>query len=198
MASLSLFAACSSYAFMVVGAILLAFGLRRGSYLFRVSQHERVFRQALLPRIGSAVFSIAFLQAPLIFADRDWGAVLLLLLICLPFAALMLSLSVADELRLNMAERTYQRVSGWPFGFKNRSGPWTDLWGVYIGSGGRSTYFVGIRGMRLGPRMDLGRFGMYAAAEQFAQELMSELSLPQVPTPPPLVQPTVRRRKVGR
>ncbi len=48
---------------------------------------------------------------------------------------------------------------------------------VTIPPNGSKWYSVGIRGKRFGV-MYLGRFEVKTAAEQFAQELMFELSLP--------------------
>jgi len=196
--SLTIVSSIAFFALAILAVLFILVGSRSGSYLSRVSQHEWVFRKPLLRRIGMVLTSIALLQALLMVANEGWGAVLLFTLLWFPFGIVLLWISGPDELRLNMAERTYQRVSGWPFRSKTRSGSWTDLWGVYIGYAGRSTYIVGLRGNRLGGRVDLGRFKVYAAAEQFAQELMSELSLARVPTPKPLIQPTVSRMKAGR
>ncbi len=180
------------WAIMIVGMIFGAFGLHNGSYLCIVSRDEHIFRKPLALRLGSALFGAGMLEAPFALAidAKSWIAFVFLFAPCLVVGGLFLRISGPDELRLNFAERTYHRFSGWPFFSTGRSGPLADLYGVYIGVFGStsgSAYFVGVRGTKLGGRLDLGRFSARPPAEQFANELASNLGLPRVNPPKPLV-----------
>ncbi len=180
-----LFALASSVLFML-GIVIGACGTQNGVYLCRTSQQERVFRKPLVQRIGTAVMSFGVLLAPVAFAQSGGRAFALSLLLCLPVAGVLLRLSGPSELRLNLQDHTYYRVKGWPFLSSAQSGSLADLGGVYVSvtsSGyGIVRYSVGIRGKRFGV-MYLGRFELKAAAEQFAKEFMSELSLPPALSP---------------
>jgi len=180
-----LFALASSVLFML-GIVVGACGTHNGVYLCKASQHERVFRKPLVPRIGAAVMSVGALLAPLAFAQSGWRAVALSLLLCLAIAGVLLRLSGPSELRLNLQDRTYCRVKGWPFLSSAQSGSLADMGGVYVSvtvsSSGSTWYSVGIRGKQFGV-LYLGRFEVKAAAEQFAKEIMTELSLPPALSP---------------
>lgn len=177
---MSLLFALASIALLMLGIVVGACGTRNGVYLCKASQKERVFRKPLVPRIGAAVMSFGALLAPVAFAQSGWGAFALSLLPCLAIAGVLLRVSGPSELRLNLQDHTYYRVKGWPFLSSAQSGSLAELGGVYVGvtvSGyGSRRYSVGIRGKRFGV-MYLGRFEVKTAAEQFAQELMFELSL---------------------
>lgn len=183
---MSLLFALASIALLVLGMVVGACGTRNGVYLCKASQKERVFRKPLVPRIGAAVMSFGVLLAPLAFAQSGWRAFTLSLLLCLAIAGVLLRLSGPSELRLNLEDHTYCLVKGWPFLYSTQSGSLADMGGVYVSvtvsDSGNTTYSVGIRGKRFGV-MYLGRFELKAAAEQFAQELMSELSLPPALSP---------------
>lgn len=183
---MSLLLALASVALLMLGMVVGACGTRNGVWLCRASQDDRVFRKPLGPRIGAAVMSVGILLAPLAFAHSGWGAVALSLLPCLAVAGVLVRLSGPSELRLNLQDHTYCRVKGWPFLSSAQLGSLADLGGVYVSvtgsSNGSKTYSVGIRGKQFGV-LYLGCFEAKAAAEQFAKEIMSELSLPPALSP---------------
>ncbi len=177
---------------MIVGAIFSVSGLKNGSYVAYVSQKKMIFRRPLALRVGAALFGFDMIQTPFVFsvAAGDWAAFVFLVIPCTFVGGLFLRGSGPDELRLDLVQRTYRRVSGWPLFPKARSGPWTDIQGIYVGSvagASGSTRFVGVTGMRLGGRQDLGRFNAPPAAEHFADKLASDLGLPRIRPPRPLV-----------
>ena len=184
--SLTVFLGVGSFALLVLGMIVGAAGRQYGSYLCRASQTERVFRKPFTIRIGGAIMGLGLLLLPLVFVGLGKGLMAFYLLLCVPVAVLILMLSRPSELQLNLVERTYRRINGWPFFSSTQSGALADMGGVYVSvtvsDNGSRRYSVGIRGKRFGV-MYLGRFEAKAAAEQFAQELMSELSLPPALSP---------------
>lgn len=180
------------WAVMLLGMVIGAAGVHNGSYLSYTSQKKIVFRKPFALRIGAALFGIGMVEVPIALSinEKSWLPFISLIAPCVAVAGLFLRVSGPDELQLDLAERTYRRISGWPIFFTTWSGPWTNLWGIYVGVFGSTTgssYFVGLRGTNLGGRMDVGRFGAQSAAEQFADELASDLGLPRVSPPKPLV-----------
>ncbi len=182
--SLTVFLGVGSFALLVLGMIVGAAGRQYGSYLCRASQTERVFRKPLTIRIGGAIMGLGLLILPLVSAGMDKGMMAFYLLLCVPVAVLLLMLARPSELQFNLMNRTYRWVMGWPLLSSVQSGPLTDMWGVYVRTSGgkgniKASYFVGVRSKRFGGQMSLGHFEVQAAAERFAEELMSELSLPR-------------------
>lgn len=184
-------------ALAVVASACGMFGLRDGAYLQRAAQSERTFRKPALLRASQALFGLFMLGAPLIIVSdiaqspgsmstEGWWMFVPFVLMCVGFGDAVLRLSGPEELFLDLTARTCRRVSGWPLFPKERSGPWEDMWGVYVGVV-KYSYIVGVNGSYVfGGRADLGRFGYRASAEAFAQKLTAQLGLPRVTPPDPL------------
>ncbi len=94
-------------------------------------------------------------------------------------------LSGPDDLSIDLEQRTYRHVKGWPFFPKTRTGPISDFWGVYVGrTQGKSRYFcVGVTWWGGKGSVTLKRFSSKMHAERFAASLMSDLELQQVMPP---------------
>lgn len=94
-------------------------------------------------------------------------------------------LSGPNDLYLDMEQRTYRHVKGWPFFPKTRTGPVSDFWGVYIGrTQSKSRYFrVGVTWWDGKGNITSERFSSKMQAERFAATLMSNLELKQVMPP---------------
>lgn len=107
----------------------------------------------------------------------------LLFFFCL--SALAFWFSGPDDVYFDLEQRTYRLVKGSPFSTQIRSGPLTDLWGVYVGqTQGRSRYFcVGVTLWGGKGSITLERFSTGVQAERFAAQLMSNLELKQAMPP---------------
>ena len=112
----------------------------------------------------------------------DYAALLFLILYLCGGGLVFFWLSGPDDLYLNLDQKTYRHVKGWPFFPKTRTGSISDFWGVYVGRT-QSSYFVGVTWWGGKGSVILGRFGNKASAESFAETLMSNLELKQVMPP---------------
>jgi hypothetical protein len=107
----------------------------------------------------------------------------LLFFVCL--SGLSFWFSGPDDVCFDTERKTYYLVKGSPFSAKTRTGPLSDLWGVYVGrTQGRCRYFcVGVTWWGGKGSVTLERFNNKASAERFAAMLMSNLELKQVMPP---------------
>ena len=114
----------------------------------------------------------------------------LLFFVCL--SGLAFWFSGPDDVYFDADRKTYHLVKGSPFSAKTRTGPLSDLWGVYVGrTQGKSRYFcVGVTWWDEGGSVTLERFSSKMQAERFAASLMSNLELRQVMPPRDLRPPT--------
>jgi hypothetical protein len=182
---------------MWLGAICVLLGLRRESYLCRVTPDQLRFRRPPALRLGALLVAASIFIAPLMVAcdlrqipgrplTYHWDGVFCLALLWWPGGALFLWCAGPRDVTLDLAGRTYQRVWGWPLLPRTLCGPWEDLWGVYVSeSRGGPPFSVGLRWSKRRGAVKLGRFEKRAAAEQLAQEMQARLGLPRVMAPPP-------------
>ena len=113
-------------------------------------------------------------------------------LFCVCLSGLAFWFSGPDDVYFDTERKTYYLVKGSPFAAKTRTGPLSDLWGVYVGrTRGKTRYFcVGVTWWGGGGSVTLGWFSSEVQAEQFAESLMSNLELKQVMPPRNLRPPT--------
>ena len=119
------------------------------------------------------------------YYTRDYGAFVLLVLYNWGVCVLFFWLSGPDDLYLDLEQRTYCHVKGWPLFPKTRTGPVLDFWGIYVGrTQGSSRYFcVGVTWWGSKGSVILKRFSSKMHADRFAASLMSNLELKQVMPP---------------
>ncbi len=165
------------FALLVLGIIVGAAGGSTAVTFAGLLKTRGCFVKPLATRIGGTIMGLGLLPLPLVFAGTDKGMMAFYFLLCVPTALLILVISRPSELRLNLVERTYRWVRGWPLLSSVQSGPLTDMWGIYVRTSGgkgdiKASYFVGVRSRRFSSQISLGYFEVQAAAERFAEELM--------------------------
>ena len=117
------------------------------------------------------------------YYTRDYGAFVLLVLWLWAGSIIFFWLSGPDDLYLDLEQKTYCHVKGWPFFPKTRTGPVSDFWGVYLGKTQTHGFFlVGVMWWG-GGNVRLESFSDRMKAERFAASLMSNLELKQVMPP---------------
>ena len=107
----------------------------------------------------------------------------LLFFVCL--SALAFWFSGPDDVYFDTKQKTYHLVKGSPFAAKTRTGPLSDLWGVYVGRTQRNRrYFcVGVTWWGGGDSVTLEWFPDIMKAERFAATLRAMLELKEVMPP---------------
>ncbi len=179
------------FAFAVITMLV---ALRDGSFLRSSHQNKMIFRKPLSQRLFAA--SLAFLVGvggPISywysFMDATgseseitritfWAVFAVL---CLVVGILLLWLFGPEELSLDLNQRTYHLVSGWPLVPTARSGDCSDIAGIYVRSTGKGNVFIGASWRYSKKRFTpLGRFSRERPAKQFAQDIAFKLELPQI------------------
>lgn len=182
---------------LFLGVILALVGLRDGSLLYHSYCNEMVFRKRLASRIFLVMMSFFMLvwgpiglwyrlmnasDKPGIVVSVSIWAVFALLSIAT--GILLVRCSGPEDLYLNLNQRTYRLISGWPLFPVNRSGKWDDMAGIYVHSFGSNSVEVGISWRHNKKhRTALGKFGRRQLANQFAEDRASKLGLPQIVLP---------------
>ncbi len=115
----------------------------------------------------------------------DYSALPMVVLLFGGASLLFVWLSGPDDIYLDLGQRTYRHVKGWPFFAKTRIGTLRDFWGVYIGrtQGTSLCFCVGVTWWGGRGNVTLEQFDSKMYAERFAATLMSNLELKQVMPP---------------
>lgn len=182
---------------LFLGVVLALVGLRDGSLLYHSYHNEMVFRKRLALRIFMAIMGFYMsIGGPIVLwykfmnASDKPGIVVLVsvwavfALLSIATGILLVRFSGPEDLYLNLDQRTYRLISGWPLFPVNRSGKWDDMAGIYVHSFGSSSVEVGISWRHNKKhRTALGKFGRRQLASQFAEDIASKLGLPQIVLP---------------
>lgn len=169
-------------------------GQKVGSYGVKVTPEHLAFRKPWEQRVFMAMLSLAVFLAPampatdlaqrhLLGSGQSW-VIPAFGLLFLPVSLGFLWTAGPNDLNLDLSRHTYRRVSGWPLRPQIQSGPWDEMWGVFVrkSSSEASFYYPGII-LRNGKTVTLGRFRGKAAAERFAEEMVTMLNLKLVASP---------------
>ncbi len=104
-----------------------------------------------------------------------------------PVGLWFISLGKPDTLRFDLANRIYERHTGWPPLVRTQSKSMTLLYGVFVcmnSSQSGSRCLVGISGASLRPQyLFLGSFSARSAAESYASDLQNWLGITETSPP---------------
>lgn len=169
-------------------------GQKVGSYGVKASSEHLAFRKPWEQRVFMAMLSLAVFLVPampaidlaqrhLLGSGQSW-VIPAFGLLFLPASLGFLWMAGPNDLTLDLSRHSYRRASGWPFRPQIQSGPWNEMWGVFVRKSGSeaSFYYSGIV-LRNGKTVMLGRFRGKAAAERFAEEMITMLNLKLVAPP---------------
>jgi hypothetical protein len=176
---------------------------------------EIAFRAPLTGRIFMlmiAVFAVAawpLMYVGGIFGDGaamtadTWFLFGLLELMCLAIGVPIYYASGPNDLLINLDQRTYRLVHGWPHNTKVQTGPMADLAGVFVYCRQINVdYRVGIvwkHDWKSGRKwfVVLGMFNRSGQADRLAEETAATLGLPLVEPPAPFKSSTSIRNGLG-
>ena len=113
----------------------------------------------------------------------DYGALLPFVLIFVGPSLLLWRMSGPNDIYFYLEQKTYRYIKGWPLFAKTRTGPLSDLSGVYIRETRNQGYVLVGLTWEDGGSTTLEMFSNRVKAEQFVASLMSDLGLKQVMPP---------------
>ncbi len=104
-------------------------------------------------------------------------------LLCAALDVMFLRWTGPKDMYFDLDHKTYRYITGWPFFAKTRTGPLSDLGGVYVRETRNQGYFLVGVVWQSGDSVTLEMFSNRSKAEQLAASLMSDLELKQVMPP---------------
>ena len=147
------------------------------------------YRKPWLVRAFGVIMILVFTSAPVFVGLElrrehavDYGFLTFYALCCAALDVIFLWWSGPNDIYFDRDQKTYRYVKGLPFFAKTRTGPLSDLWGVYIAQK-RGTFFVGVIWWGGGSSITLEWFSDRMKAEQFAAIFRAMLGLKEVMPP---------------